>query len=85
MLRPGSALAGSTTAGRHIQIASRDMRPGILHARRERDRLTLEQRCARDIHIIVRQIGPDIGIERDLLGCRLCDRPSRGGHAAGDK
>ncbi len=85
MLRPGSARAGSAAAGRHIQIASRDMRPGILHARRERDRLTLEQRGARDIHVIVRQIGPDIGIERDLLGRRLRDRPSRGGQAAGDK
>ena len=85
MLRPGSARAGSAAAGRHIQIASRDMRPGILHARRERDRLTLEQRGARDIHVIVRQLGPDIGIERDLLGRRLRDRPSRGGQAAGDK
>ena len=61
------------------------MRPGILHVRRERDRLPLEQRGARDIHLIVRQLGPNIGIERDLRGRRLRDRPSRGGQTAGDK
>src|SRR6266545_7355576 len=33
MLSPGSAIAGSAAAGCHIQIASRDMRPSILHAR----------------------------------------------------
>ena len=53
------------------------MRPGILHIRRERDRLPLEQRGARDIHLIVRQRGPNIGVQRDLRGRRLRDRPSR--------
>ena len=71
MLGPGRAITGSAAAGRDIQIASRCMRPGILHAGRQRDGLSLDQLRARDIHVIVRQIGPDVCIERDLSGRRL--------------
>src|SRR3984893_9795071 len=58
MLGPGRAIAWSAAAGRHIKIASVYMRPGILHGRGQRDRLTLDQLRARDIHVVVREIGP---------------------------
>ena len=53
------------------------MRPGILHGRRQRDRLTFDQLRARDIHVVMREIGADVGIERDFLGRRLRGRPIR--------
>ena len=83
MLGPGRAITGSAAAGRDIQIASRCMRPGILHARRQRDRFSLDQRRARDIDVVVREVGPDVGIERDLPGRLLGGSQSGRGDAAG--
>ena len=85
MLGPGRAVAGSAAAGRDVQIAPRDMRPGILHARGQRDRLSLDQRRARDIDVVVREIGPDVGIERDLARRLLGESQSRARHATRDE
>src|SRR5215831_7379653 len=85
MLGSLGPVAGGAAAARYIEIASRRMRPGILYGCRQRDRLTLDQLRARDIHVVMREIGPDICIERDLLGHLLGGSQSRCGHAACDK
>jgi len=41
----------------------------------ERDRRTLDQLRARDIHIVMREIGSDICIERELVGRGWRDNP----------
>jgi hypothetical protein len=61
------------------------MRPGILHARGQRNRLALDQLRARDIHVVVREIGPHVCVKRDFSGRRLGRSESRCGHAACDK
>src|SRR5215472_18539324 len=79
------AVAGGAAAARYIEIASRRMRPGILYGCRQRDCLTLDQLRARDIYVVMREIGPDICIECDPLGRLLGGSQSRCGHAARDK
>ena len=86
VLGPLSAGAGSTVAARNIEIAPRSMRPGILHTGWQGDRLALHQLASRDIYVVMRQIGPDIGIERDFLRCRrLGGNQSRRRNAARGK
>src|SRR5262249_13821037 len=85
MFCPRRAVTWSAAAARNIKIASRCMRPGILYGRGERDRRTLEQLRARDIHVVVREISPDICIERNLVGRRLGARQFGRGNAARDK
>jgi hypothetical protein len=43
------------------------MRPGILHGRRQRDRLALDQLGGREIDVVMREVGSDVRIERKLL------------------
>ena len=82
MLGPGRRGTWCAAAGRHIKIASRCMRPAILHGRRQRDRRTLDQLRTRDIHVVMREIGSDICIERELVGRRLGrSQPGRGNAA----
>ncbi len=85
MLGAGRAITRSAAAGRNIKIAPRRMRPGILHARGQRDLRALDQLRARDIYIVMREIGSDICIERGLLRRLLGGSQSRCGHAACDK
>jgi hypothetical protein len=61
------AVAGGTAAARDIQIPPRCMRPGILHGRRQRDRLALDQLGGREIDVVMREVGSDVRIERKLL------------------
>src|SRR5262252_10569650 len=68
VLGPGRAITGSAAAGRNIEIASRYMRPCVLHGRGQGDRLTLDQLRAGDINVVVSQISPNVCIERDLVG-----------------
>jgi hypothetical protein len=79
------AVAGGAAAGRYIEIASRRMRPGILHGGRQCDRLTLRQLRGCDTYVVMREIGAHVCVERDLLGVRLGGSESRCGHAACDK
>jgi hypothetical protein len=65
MVGPDRAVPWSGAAARHVEIPPRGVRPGILHAGGQRDRRALDQRRTHDIHVIVRQFGPDISIERD--------------------
>src|SRR6266566_6322743 len=44
------------------------MRPGILHPGRQRDCFSFDQLRARDIDVVVREVGPHICIKRDLPG-----------------
>src|SRR5215469_8236770 len=85
MLGSLGAVAGGAATARYIEIASRRMRPGILYGCRQRDRLTLDQLRARDIYIVMREIGPDVCVERDFLGPLLGESQSGRGHAACDK
>jgi hypothetical protein len=62
MLGPGRAITWSAAAGRNIKVASRYMRPSILHAGRQGDRRLLDQFRTRDIDIVMRQVGADVGI-----------------------
>ncbi len=82
MLGPGFAVTGRAAAGRNVKISSRHMRPGILHARRQRDGGTLDQRGSGDIDVVVREIGTHVGIERDFPGDSLCPRHVRRGGCA---
>ena len=75
MVGARGSVTGGAAAGRDIKVAPRYMRPGILHARRQRDRPLLDQRRARDIDVVVRELGSHVRIQRDLVG-RLCDRKS---------
>ena len=85
MLGPSRTVTWGAAAARDIEIASRCMRPGILHGRRERDRLTLDQLSTRDIDVVMCEIGAHACIERDFLRRRLGGSQSRCGHAACDK
>src|ERR1700720_331690 len=67
MLGPAPAITRSAAAGRNIKVASRYMRPGIWRARRQGDGLSSDQFRARDIDIVMRQVCPDVCIERDLV------------------
>ena len=85
MLGADRARTWSTAAGRNIKITSRCVRPGILHARRQCDRLASGQPCTLYIDVPVRQIRPHVCVERDLWGCGLGGSQSGCGHAASDK
>src|SRR5215475_516619 len=85
MLGTSRPITRSTAAARHIKIASRSMRPGILHGRGQCDRLALDQLRARGVNIVVREIGSHIRIERDLVRRRLGRRQFGHGNAACDK
>jgi hypothetical protein len=54
-------------AARHIKIASRFVRPRILDAAGQRHGLVLGQFRAGNIDVVMNEVGPDIGVERDLL------------------
>jgi hypothetical protein len=84
VIGPGFAITGSAAAGCDIQITPRRMRPGILHARRQRDGFSLDQFRARDIDVVAREIGAHICVKGDLLGCRLGGGHSGRRNAAGD-
>src|SRR5215471_15803876 len=85
MLSPSRAVPGSAAAACDIKIASRCVRPGILHAGRKRDRLTLDQLRAWDIDVVMRKIGPNVCVERDPLGRRLRGSQSRRGNTTCDE
>src|SRR5262245_9529029 len=59
------------------------MRPGILHPGRQRDCFSFDQLRARDIDIVVREVGPHICIKRDLPGRLLGGSQSGRGDATG--
>src|SRR5271165_3041011 len=59
------------------------MRPGILHPGRQGDCFSFEQLRARDINVVVREVGSDIGIKRDLAGHLLGGSQSGRGDATG--
>ena len=61
-------------AARHIKIASRLVWPRILDAACQRHGLALGELRAGDIHIVMNELGADIGVERDLLSARLRKR-----------
>ena len=85
MLGTGRAITRSAAAGCNIKIASRYMRPGVLHSGRQRDGCTLDQLGARDIYVVMREVGSHVCVERDLLGRRLGGSQFRCGQAACDK
>ena len=47
------------------------MGPGVLHTRGQSDGGALRERGARDVDVVMREIGADVRIERDLLRRRL--------------
>lgn len=49
-------------ARRHVQIASRRVGPGVLHARKQGDRRPLDERSTRDIYVVVREFSSDVGV-----------------------
>lgn len=61
------------------------MRPGILHPGRQRDCFSFDQLRARDIDVVVREVGPHICIKRDLPGRLLGGRQSGRGDATGSE
>ena len=63
----GRPHARRAVAGGDIKEPPRGMRPGILHVRRQADRVTARQRRGSHIHIVMRQLRPDIGIQRNLV------------------
>ena len=86
VLGPLPAITGLAVAARDIEIAPRCMRPGILHARRQRHRVALDQLRLGDINVVMRQIGADIRIQRHLLRRGLLrGSQARGRDAAGDQ
>jgi hypothetical protein len=85
MLGARRSVSGRAAAGRHVQIAPRDVRPGVLHAGGQGNGGALRQRGARDVDVVVREIGPDVGIERDPARLRLGERGSRRAHAGRDQ
>ncbi len=85
MLGPRRSVAGCAAAGRDVQVSPRDVRPGVLHTRGQGDRGALGQRGARDVDVVVREIGPDVGVERDLARLWLGGRESRCAHTTGEE
>ncbi len=86
MLGSGLAVTGSAAARRDVQIAPRDMGPRILHARGQRDRVPPDQRCALHVHVVVRELGPHVGIERHLArGLLRGGQAGRGDTAGGER
>jgi len=85
MLGPRRSVSGCAAAGRDVQIPPRDVRPGVLHASGQGDGGALGQRGARDVDVVMREIGPDVGVERDLARLRLGERDSRCAHATRDQ
>lgn len=83
MIGPLRAVTRGAAARRNIKIAPRSVRPGILHPRRQRNRLPLDQLRAGDVNVVMGQVSPDICIERDFLRRRLSLRQSRQSDAAG--
>jgi hypothetical protein len=69
MLGADGTVAGLAVAAGDIEIAVRGVRPGILHAGRQLDRFARRQRHAVHVDVVMRQIGADIGVERDLARC----------------
>jgi len=85
MLGPGRPVSGRAAAGRDVQIPPRDVRPGVLHARGQGDRRALGQRGARDVDVVVREIGSDVRVERYLARLLLGERDPRCAHAPRDE
>src|SRR6516164_5890910 len=65
MLLAGRAYARLAVAGRDIEISAGSMRPSVLHIGRQVDRAAADERRAPNIDVVLRQIRPDAGIERD--------------------
>src|SRR4051812_40061055 len=59
------------------------MRPGVLHPSRQGDCFSFDQLRARDIDVVVREVGPHICIKRDLLGRLLGGSQTGRGNATG--
>ena len=83
MLGAGAPVSGRAAAARDIEIAVRGMRPGVLHARRQRHRFALCQRHAVHIHVVMREVGSDIRVKRDLARGRLLRRRQFGRRQTG--
>src|ERR1700681_2847485 len=77
----GTSQSHPTVARRNIEILSRNVRPRVLHAGRKRHRATPDERCAVDVHIILRQLRPDAGVEHGVARRRL--RPRSAWHGSG--
>ena len=81
MLGAAGGVTRSAAAACDIEIASRRMRPRILHSRRQGYRRPPGRFRAGDVDLVVRQIGTDIGVKRHFLRSRLRDRQSGHGNA----
>ena len=75
MLGAGGAVARRAAARRDVQITPRDMRPGILHAGRQRDAFACSQGQCVHVDFVAREHRADIGVQRHFAGLGL--RPRR--------
>ena len=70
MLRPGFAVSRCAAARCNVKKAFGNMRPGVLHTGRQAYGASLRQRRIFDVHVIVREVGTDVGIERNFAHVR---------------
>jgi hypothetical protein len=74
MVAADDTAPGGGVAAPGIKQVPRDMRPSVLHIRRQLDVAAPGQCAGRDVHLVMRQFGPDRRIKRDTahgLGHRV--------------
>src|ERR1700680_4057828 len=60
------SVARTSVAPSDVKILTRRMRPSVLDIGRERHRTSFGQTAALDVHVVLRELGADGGVERHL-------------------